>query len=170
MTPARKSWPSMTITGIDWRGSDIPGTTKGDVMTHDYAPWSFDWIVSVSAIEHIGLTHYDKDPKDDLGDTMAMRNAYRWLKPGGLMYLDVPWDVEQAYEVFGTSHRVYDDATVQSRLTGVAPFRERWRGWAAWPDTLHLLPSVPTVPKRDGTKRGFYLIGLWLQKPSQEVH
>lgn len=158
---AQHAWPDMTLTGIDWRtAGNRPGTTiKGDVLTHAFPAESFDVIVSVSAIEHIGLGHYCKDPIDADGDIKAIGNAYRWLKPGGWLFFDVPWNAgTDAYQVCGTSHRIYDDATHRSRLCR-HPWEEFGRVIAK-----RRTSQVETAPERiDG--QGFYYLGVWWRKP-----
>jgi len=116
ITPMLKERPDLQITGLDWRACERPGTTiQGNVLDADlFPPASFDCIVSVSAIEHVGLGSYENDPGDRHGDKHAMQNAARWLKPGGWMYLDVPYR-EEAYEVHG-SFRAYDTAAIDRRL------------------------------------------------------
>jgi len=157
---AVQSWPEMTFTGIDWRTTTPKATEtriKGDVMAHYFAPLSFDWIFSISAIEHIGLGHYQGDPKREAGDSVAMLNAYRWLKPGGWMYFDVPWNVgPNEYQVVGTSHRVYDDFRLQHRLVGT--FRTRWAG------VYSKNGEVVTEPKPLKGGESFYYKAMWLQK------
>lgn len=163
LTPASATWPQMTFTGIDWRPrKHVPPRTtviKGDVMAHSFAPASFDWIVSISAMEHIGLGHYDHDPTDPDGDVTAFDRCWQWLTPGGWFYFDVPWN--HRYEVVGTSHRIYDDATIASRCRQGHPWREHWRGFAHSGQTSRLVPQPPA------TKGGhsFHYIGLWWQKP-----
>jgi SAM-dependent methyltransferase len=159
---ASQAWPAMTLTGIDWRTykrKERYEVIKGDVMTHDFQPASFDWIVSVSAIEHIGLGHYEKDPKRDDGDTRAITRAWDWLKPGGWLSFDVPYNPER-YEVVGTSHRIYDDDAIHERLVHGLPWRMAWSGIAAPKDT-HAL--IPPRPRRGGEE--FDYIGFWWQKP-----
>lgn len=160
---ASVAWPEMAFTGIDWRGHKrvAEGTTiiKGDVMTHDFAPASFDWVVSISAIEHIGLGHYSNDPKREDGDTVALRRAYGWLAPGGWLYFDVPYNPAQ-FQTVGTSHRVYDDAAIDARLVAGLPWTQAWRGVAGKGDTHKLIAPRPKNGGED-----FDYIGLWWQKP-----
>jgi SAM-dependent methyltransferase len=162
LKPAQATWPEMTFTGIDWRDTrkikDRATRIQGDVMTHDVPEASFDWIVSVSAIEHIGLGHYTADPPREDGDSVAMANAYRWLTPGGWMYADVPWNVGAAYEVHGTSHRIYDDATIASRLVQGFDWTVRWTGLAS------LGGHRVTDPTRLQGGEQFYYRSMWLQK------
>lgn len=111
MTPMLAQRPDLHLTGIDWRGCERPGTViRGDVLTYDFPPASFDAVVGISSIEHIGLGHYDKDPVDVDGDTHCLERVVTWLKPGGWVYCDVPFRAD-GYQVVGDSHRIYDVAT-----------------------------------------------------------
>jgi hypothetical protein len=115
-TPMLALRPDLVITGIDWRACKRPGLTiKGDVLTTEFAAESFDCVVGISSIEHIGLGHYESDPREHGGDALTMRRVARWLKPGGWAYLDVPLSMA-GYQVHGTSHRSYDWAALQDRL------------------------------------------------------
>jgi hypothetical protein len=120
--PAHTAWPDAHLTGIDWRAPQVVDgdgkvtRLKGNLLDPDLFPAeSFDACVSLSAIEHIGLGHY-RDPVDPDGDSKAMANIWRWLKLGGWLYFDVPYD-PKAYRVQGTKCRVYDDVQVVSRLS-----------------------------------------------------
>ncbi len=167
LSAAAKAWPEMTLTGIDVRarkqkGEPNPRVTAiaGDVLTHDFPAESFDWIVSISAIEHVGLGHYG-DPKDPDGDTKAVARAWRWLKPGCWMFFDVPWNTgEDAYQVCGTSHRVYDDAALEDRLLRLTQgvIVDHIAHKARVTDLL-------TNPPRLKGGEDFYYCGLWLRKP-----
>jgi SAM-dependent methyltransferase len=145
---AGKAWPEMVFTGIDWRARNdfVNWTTRihGDVLTEHFEPNSFDWIVAISTIEHIGLGHYQRDPLDTDGDTKAMARAFEWLKPGGWMYLDVPYG--DKYEVRGTKCRVYDWPAILKRLmTG------------AW------IPEQATSHADPEGRYGYF--AMWLRKP-----
>lgn len=122
--PMKALRPDLHITSLDVRkckrdAADV--LVVGDVMTPERFPSaSFDAIVSVSTIEHIGLGGYG-DPRHPDGDTIAMGRLRSYLKPDGWMYFDVPYG---AYEVHG-SWRRYDEATLQQRL--LAGWKERAR-------------------------------------------
>lgn len=159
---AQQAWPGFALTGIDWRAVNRPGTTiQGDVLTHEFPAESFDLIASISAIEHIGLGHYSQDPKDADGDSKAIARAYRWLKPGGWLFFDVPWNTgKDAYRVCGSSHRIYDDATHRSRLHQGLPWIEHGRVIAR-----PRLSQVDTAPTRLPSDQ-FYYLGVFWRKPS----
>lgn len=117
MGPMLACREDLRITGIDWRHSgERPKCEiiRGDVLAYNFPPNRYDAIVGISSIEHIGLGHYENDPLDSDGDGHAMHRALRWLKPGGWVYLDVPYGPK--YDVVNTSHRVYDERRLRERL------------------------------------------------------
>lgn len=132
--------PDVQLTGIDWRAAHKrPGAfVRGDVLTHDFPDESFDFVVGISSIEHVGLGHYDHDPVDADGDLHCVQRVARWLKPGGLFYADVPYAVE--FRVHGTEHRCYDDVALTTRLLG--PLTERGRWYANWQGHLCAKPET----------------------------
>jgi len=165
---AETALPHASLHGIDWRGYRRKGvahnvhTIRGDARdVGHYAPESFDWIVSISAIEHMGLGHYSADPKDTSGDCVVMANARTWLKPGGFMYLDVPWTPHE-YRVRGTECRIYDEAALKARL--LDGWDEWWRGWASCETPSELRLTPPTDLAGTGSRQ-LWMVGLWLQKP-----
>ena len=158
---AGQCWPAMTRVGLDWRATHIDGArvVRGDVrQPGQFAPETFDTIVSLSAIEHIGLGHYNKDPLDEAGDSVAIANALRWLKPGGWLYFDVPFS-PSGYRVVGTSHREYDAAAFVARFPRPDGVTETWRGWSPMKEPGTLLTTEPTEPCDP-----FYVMGVWWQK------
>jgi hypothetical protein len=162
LKPAMAAWPEMTFTGIDWRDTrklqDRATRIQGDVMTHYFPPLSFDWVVGVSSIEHIGLGHYRADPQNEEGDRIAMENAGYWLTSGGWMYLDVPWlPGEGRYHVHRTSHRVYDDEAIHQRLM-VNGFTVKWSGVYG----INGAEVTDIKPLKGG--ESFYYRAYWLQK------
>lgn len=115
ITPMLAKRPDLRTVGIDWRRCERPGVVlRQDILTTEFPGNTFDVIVGISSIEHIGLSHYDSDPPDVDGDTHCMERVVQWLKPGGWFYADVPYGTE--YSVQGTSHRVYDDQALRDRL------------------------------------------------------
>ena len=137
------------------RGATI---VKGDVLTHDFPDESFDAVVGISSIEHIGLGHYDADPLDPEGDRHCMERIVRWLKPGGWVYLDVPFDAK-GYHVEGDSHRVYDDAAIQGRL--IVPgltCRRRWYG------RLEFLPEIEAALADTGPAVPWSIVAILARK------
>ncbi len=127
---------------IDWR--QIVGTVKdaGSLVEYPY-----DFIVSISAIEHFGLGFYGEEI-DEHADQEAMKCAYAWLKPGGRFYLTVPtgtWSV--------TNHwRRYDSDHLGQLLQGL--FRIR---------SMHVLHShdLPALQSPDVDKDSVHAAMTW---------
>lgn len=121
-TPMKAVRPDVHITAVDQRGvgpkgrpgADVLRAGKGDgnlLVPHLFPAASFDVIVAVSVIEHVGIGRYQDDIDPD-GDCKAMRHARRWLTPDGLMYLDVPYRPEGE----STPFRQYNEADLQARV------------------------------------------------------
>jgi SAM-dependent methyltransferase len=166
LTPARKSWPGMRFTGVDWRDARRPGCTviRGDILAQSFIKDAFDTVVLVSALEHIGLGHYDKDPAHRDGDSLTLQLVHHWLKPGGWLWIDVPWNVGESYTVCGTKYRVYDDATITSRLDQGLGWDRKWTGWS-WKGDPALIPKPDlAIRAEDLPRKHFYIQGMWWQK------
>lgn len=171
LTPAAASWPEMTFDGIDWRSKKPhadPRVTriKGNVLESEaYPPDTFDWVVAISTIEHIGLGHYQQDPLDSEGDTHALANIWRWLKPGGWLLFDVPYDPTGSRKM-GTECRVYDATGVIQRLWAASLAQAQVQWHARWVQTWYChanacteLLSAPAKPVQP-----FHYCGLLWQK------
>ncbi|MFW5794977.1 MAG: DUF268 domain-containing protein, partial [Bacillota bacterium] len=59
--------------------------TNPDIFEENY----FDYGLSVSVIEHIGLDIYDNQIQED-GDIKAVKNILKTIKPGGILYITIP--------------------------------------------------------------------------------
>lgn len=153
---AHDAWPEAIVGGLDWRAKDWHSPDggawkmKGNGLDPDiFEPESFDGIVSLSAVEHFGLGHYAQDPKDREGDMRIIANCWRWLKPGGWLYFDVPYD-PRGFRVVGTEYRAYDDHAVWDRLwlqplvDAKASARWHWTGYAAAGDCRQLIEKPST--------------------------
>lgn len=152
--------PDLSFVGIDWRGCSRKHglILAGDVLQATFEPESFDAVVFISSLEHIGLGHYNDDPLDVDGDTHALVRAQHWLKHGGLMYADVPWNPDPGYDDSSTDCRIYDDHTINTRLTFSMPhLLKRWQGWTTIRETSTLIPR-PLMKTGD---RFFYCATVW---------
>lgn len=74
----------------------------------------FDLIVSLSALEHVGLGSYGEETKSLDLDRRLVERFHRWLRPGGNFVLTVPYG---RWEVTATQ-RIYDDAHLDVLLEG----------------------------------------------------
>ncbi len=110
--------PDLQLTGIDWRAAKRPGTVvQADVLTHEFPPARFDAVVSISTIEHIGLSAYGGDPRDPDGDVKTVQRVASWLKPGGWFYFDVPFR-DRVFEIHET-FRAYNWPALAKRYLSV---------------------------------------------------
>ena len=130
LTPMKAARPDLHLVGLDWRGQiDRLGAEvllQADVLTYDFPAASFDAVVMVSTIEHIGLSVYGGDPRDAEGDTHTMERIAGWLRPGGFVYLDVPYRPDGTGFLADPQYRAYGPETLASRLI-VPPLVEEWR-------------------------------------------
>lgn len=158
ITPMLALRPDLQMTSIDWREQARPGVNiRGDVLTHEFPDASFDAIVGISSLEHVGLGHYEADPLDADGDTHCLQRCVRWLKPSGWLYCDVPYD-PRGYRVVGTKCRVYDDDALVARL-GHRDLRFVGAWFTTYTNTQRLIPKPMTPPAQK-----FHYVALCLQK------
>jgi 2-polyprenyl-3-methyl-5-hydroxy-6-metoxy-1,4-benzoquinol methylase len=75
---------------------------------------SFDAVVCLSTIEHIGLSAYDDPAAGEGGDLLAMRRMRELTKPGGLLVLTAPVGRASVNEF----QRTYDEAGLEALLEG----------------------------------------------------
>lgn len=99
----------------------------------------FNWIVSMSTLEHVGMdntSHYtdDQSKKEMNSDDyrMVVSEFHRLLKPGGTLYLTVPFGVRKMQGWL----QVFDKSMIQEVLSIFNPadyseryFRYGLRGW-----------------------------------------
>jgi len=124
LTPFKDSRPDVHLTGMDQRSPGEKGANGdygrpgadvfvlGDLLNADlFAPASFDVIVAISVIEHVGIGRYG-DPLDPDGDMKAMAHCHRWVKPNGLMYIDVPYRPQGPSDPF----RKYNETDLRARV------------------------------------------------------
>ena len=88
------------------------GVARGTIVAPPFPPGSFDLILCISTVEHIGLPIYGQHEFPH-GDIFAMRHVRRLLAPGGRLLLTVPFGRAQVNPWF----RVYDQRSLR-RLTG----------------------------------------------------
>ena len=122
LTPMKTARPDLHLTGMDQRphrprrGADV--LVQGDLLdAMTFPPSSFNGIVAVSVIEHVGIGRYG-DLVDADGDTHAMAHLKQWLRPDGVLYLDVPFRPVGP----STPFRQYNEADLQRRV--IAGWRE----------------------------------------------
>jgi SAM-dependent methyltransferase len=105
------------VTGIDIRPYPLRHPNfkflQADICNSNLESASYDVIIALSTIEHLGLGWYG-DPQDDSSDHRAMREIYRLLKPGGRLLMTVPF----GQRVQTPLHRIYDNQSLRALLHG----------------------------------------------------
>jgi len=85
---------------------------KKNFFDCDFKENSFDVIILLSTIEHVGLNVYGNKLIDDEGDIKLMEAAYKTLKPGGIVILTTPYGHYGVRETY----RVYDEKRLNKLL------------------------------------------------------
>ena len=172
---AHDIWPDTHFVGVDTRAPDDIDAggwverKRANALNPDlFEPESMDGIVSLSAFEHFGLGHYG-DPLDPDGDTQIIANCWRWLKPGGWLYFDVPYDPRK-YWLKGTEYRAYNDEALLDRLwaaplVGTCAAHWHFTGYCG-SRTPETLIDKPTTQSDDGLR--YYVAFCW-QKDGHTV-
>jgi SAM-dependent methyltransferase len=113
--------------------------TYEDLRNTCYKDCSFDWIVSISTIEHIGLDNtllYTENPslKENLPSAYltAIKELHRILKPGGTLFITVPYGTYKNHGWF----QVFDERMIDNLISAFNPdsfselhFRYIKNGW-----------------------------------------
>jgi SAM-dependent methyltransferase len=114
------------VTGFDFRPYPFEHENfefiQGDIM--EWQPREeFDAAVSISVVEHIGLSAYG-DPQAERGDKVAVRKLFESLKPGGRLYLTVPAGRPPQE---GGWYRVYDAEALRELVPNIEVLRCFWK-------------------------------------------
>ena len=123
---------------------------KADILSSNFPKDYFDVVIALSTIEHIGLGRYG-DKQDIGGDTKAVRQILRIIKPGGRFLITLPFGKAVKTNWF----RVYNMEKLRKLLTGfkinkVHFFKEKNRSW---------VPAVVSgVEKVDSSKKPMAVI------------
>lgn len=103
------------------RGIDSKPFILGDAMRLPFRDGVFDYVVLGSAIEHIGLGAY-KDPVNQNGDLLAMREVRRVLRKGGHVLITTHYSTEGGV----TWQRHYSDVMIERLSEGFVTFKKTY--------------------------------------------
>lgn len=106
------------VTALDSRGYafEHPNLTVVESLVENWEGPAepFDRIIAISAIEHVGIGHYDDDETNRVDDRRLVGLFRRWLAPGKLLTVTVPygtWGVDDF-------QRTYDDPHLDALFDG----------------------------------------------------
>jgi hypothetical protein len=88
----------------------------------------FDFVASVSSLEHSGLGRYG-DSLNPSGDIDAAEEVYCMLRPGGLFFISLPY--ARHSEIVWNAHRIYGPERMQvfaAAYTQLDYFGILWKG------------------------------------------
>jgi len=78
---------------------------KANVLNTGLPSETFDVIVVVSTIEHVGLEAYSQDFLSENGDLLAMQELRRLLKRNGILLLTIPYEGKGSFRIFRFGNR-----------------------------------------------------------------
>lgn len=134
----------LLTTAIDHRGYPFQHANLR-VVAEDVAVWagpgegSLDAVVCLSTLEHLGLQAYDGRTLDPDLDRKVLARFLRWLKPGGLLVLTVPYGLP----VVDTFERTYDRDQLDRLLAS---------GWAVVERAVFARQGPTEWTRRDETR------------------
>jgi SAM-dependent methyltransferase len=94
---------------------------RGDIRHADLPKRYFDAVISISALEHIGLSFYGES-KDLMGDKTALESMKKLLKSNGRMVLSFPFGKKGE----GVFYRVYGDTDLKEMRNGLRILSEEF--------------------------------------------
>lgn len=133
----------------------------GDIASYELEKNSFDIIVNVSTIEHVGLGRYG-DSKSDQGDLKAMQLLKTLLKPGGRMLLTIPVGIDAIHSFL---HRVYGEKRLPMLLEGFCEIKSEF--WAKSDRRIWGRVSREKALKTKSSSY-YYALGLFVLEPEVE--
>jgi len=98
---------------------------KRNVMDTQLPVGTFDAIIVVSTIEHIGLNAYGQLTLDDGGDIKAMEELHKILKPQGIVIITTPYIGNNPLKVY-SSERNYNRQRLEKLVEGFQIISEEY--------------------------------------------
>ncbi len=126
------------VTALDLNGYGFPHPNiqviKGDICQITLPEKSYDYIIFLSVIEHVGLGAYG-EKAFETGDKAALLASAKFLKPGGKIILSMPFGQASQSRI----QRVYDQAGIQNLCSGFRIETEKYfkgLGQQFWQEVL----------------------------------
>ena len=106
----------VTEVDIEKTSFEHPNLTciETNILTTDFEPDSFNTILAIHVMQHIGNKWKGKnDIFDNAGDVKCIEQIYKWLKPGGMAFIETPvasqlqtltWDEATEWTVYTMDH------------------------------------------------------------------
>jgi len=103
------------VTVIDIKEDDYGKAkfVRANILEHEFEEESFDIIIAISTIEHIGLSSYGQKIQDPDGDKKCMEKIWRWLRKGGFCFITLPYGRPHHPPDF---ERTYNRKMLQERI------------------------------------------------------
>lgn len=130
----------------------------GDFLEVDI-PWTFDWVLNISTIEHFGLAgRYGVTENNPGADLLGMEKARTLMKPDAKMLLTIPVGLDN---VMSFRHRIYGEKRLPELLQGYRILEELY--WAKFDGENVFVPTdkeiaLATVPTLDPS---YYALGAF---------
>jgi SAM-dependent methyltransferase len=141
--------------GVDLVAKAVPGVqmAQGDVRALPYASGTFDLILCISTLEHIGLdvSGYGGQAQNEVaGDVLAMREMGRVLAPDGRLLITVPFGRrEQLHWLRQYDQPAWDELLAQTNLETSEAAYYKYGDVRGWRRTY-----PPTYPDRGFQEMG----------------
>lgn len=151
--------------GIDIRppAAEFPGVhyIQGDVIQYAFEPRSFDVVIGLSTVEHIGLHAYGNTAADPQGDLHALQAIHRALKPTGRLILTVPFGRRGAADW----ERIYDHASLLARLRAAAFSLQTEEYWTKEGDVRWVPTPWREAERVDSVSHGALAVACVVARP-----
>ena len=124
--PLQLSALGYAVTGFDFREYPYrhPNLTfvQGDMTKLPFENGTFDGVMSISTLEHVGIGFYSDPQEVAQADKKAMAQIVRVLKPGGIFVLTAPYGVKAQ-----TGHqRIYNQEGLEDLFSGLSVQERRY--------------------------------------------
>lgn len=148
---------------------------KGDCRSLPFPDASFDRIVGVSVLEHIGLLsaqcHGAMPSFDPDGDKAALREWHRLLRPGGELVLTFPFGQIGGFTPEATARR-YSEKDLETLFSLFSPrcldyYEYQYRQYVAYYDEKS--PRIPSNPTPCALFEDMQGKVVWRRIPRQEA-